>query len=43
LPHLIRLKGRADGLHDGPGSLQAIQPVVNVLSFNLALDALRPA
>jgi K+-transporting ATPase c subunit len=27
----------------GPVALQAIEPVVNVLRFNLALDALRPA
>lgn len=26
----------------GPGALQAIEPVVNVLDFNLALDALKP-
>jgi len=27
--------------HDGPLRLQAVEPVVNVLSFNLALDSLR--
>jgi len=30
-------------VQEGPMDLQAIEPVVNVLSFNLALDALRPA
>jgi K+-transporting ATPase ATPase C chain len=28
---------------EGPTTLQAIEPVVNVLTFNLALDELRPA
>jgi K+-transporting ATPase ATPase C chain len=28
---------------EGPLGLQAIEPVVNVLRFNLALDSLRPS
>ncbi|MFZ4567042.1 MAG: potassium-transporting ATPase subunit C [Prochlorococcaceae cyanobacterium] len=27
---------------EGPGALQAVEPVVNVLAFNLALDQLKP-
>jgi K+-transporting ATPase ATPase C chain len=30
-------------VQEGPFGLQAAQPVVNVLRFNLALDSLRPS
>jgi K+-transporting ATPase ATPase C chain len=51
LPRLARerqlsvaeLEGLLRQAQVGPLGLQAIEPVVNVLSFNLALDSLRPS
>ncbi len=37
------LESLARQTQEGPLQLQAIEPVVNVLRFNLALDSLRPA
>jgi K+-transporting ATPase ATPase C chain len=40
---LARLEMVLQQNQEGPITLQAIEPVVNVLTFNLALDELRPA